>query len=66
MASISTIPDRHVRMQIVRLLGFEDAHVVGHSFGSFVASMLCQVYPEMVKSLVRHDLEGKNAASGTN
>ena len=47
----------HAHMQIVQLLGFKDAHVVGHSFGSFVASMLCQVYPEMVKSLVRHDLE---------
>ena len=50
------LTDMHVRMQIVQLLGFKDAHVVGHSFGSFVASMLCQVYPEMVKSLVRQDL----------
>ncbi len=51
-----SLPDMYVRLQIVQLLGFKDAHVVGHSFGSFVASMLCQVYPEMVKSLVRRDL----------
>ena len=57
MRIVASINTKRVRMQIVRLLGFKDAHVVGHSFGSFVASMLCQVYPEMVKSLVRRDLE---------
>ena len=38
---------------IVQQQGFKEACVVGHSFGTFVASRLCQMHPTVVQSLVR-------------
>ncbi|CAL5226232.1 g9076 [Coccomyxa viridis] len=35
--------------------GFSKACIVGHSFGTFVASRLCKLHPEVVKSLVLID-----------
>ena len=43
----------HAVAAIVQLLGFKEACVVGHSFGTFVASRLCQLHPSLVQSLVR-------------
>ncbi|CAL5226233.1 g9077 [Coccomyxa viridis] len=34
---------------------FSKACIVGHSFGTFVASRLCKLHPEVVKSLVLID-----------
>lgn len=43
----------HAVAAIVQLLGFKEACIVGHSFGTFVASRLCQLHPTLVQSLVR-------------
>lgn len=42
----------HAVAAIVKQQGFKEACVVGHSFGTFVASRLCQMHPAMVQSLV--------------
>lgn len=42
----------HAVAAIVQKLGFKEACVVGHSFGTFVASRLCQLHPGLVQSLV--------------
>ena len=42
----------HAVAAIVQMLGFKEACVVGHSFGTFVASRLCQLHPSLVQSLV--------------
>lgn len=42
----------HAVADIVKQQGFTEACVVGHSFGTFVASRLCQMHPAMVQSLV--------------
>ena len=42
----------HAVAAIVRHQGFQEACVVGHSFGTFVASRLCQLHPQLVQSLV--------------
>lgn len=42
----------HTVAAIVRHQGFKEACVVGHSFGTFVASRLCQLHPDLVQSLV--------------
>lgn len=42
----------HAVAAIVQILGFKEACVVGHSFGTFVASRLCQLHPALVQSLV--------------
>ena len=44
----------HAVAAIVRQQGFKEACVVGHSFGTFVASRLCQLHPSLVQSLVSH------------
>lgn len=48
----------HAVAAIVRHQGFKEACVVGHSFGTFVASRLCQLHPEVVQSLVSMSLYG--------
>ena len=42
----------HAVAAIVKQQGFKEACVVGHSFGTFVASRLCQMHPAIVQSLV--------------
>ena len=42
----------HAVAAIVEQQGFKEACVVGHSFGTFVASRLCQLHPSLVQSLV--------------
>ena len=42
----------HAVAEIVQQQGFKEACVVGHSFGTFVASRLCQMHPTVVQSLV--------------
>ncbi len=42
----------HAVAAIVQQQGFKEACVVGHSFGTFVASRLCQLHPSLVQSLV--------------
>ncbi|KAL3146801.1 hypothetical protein ABBQ38_014780 [Trebouxia sp. C0009 RCD-2024] len=42
----------HAVAAIVQKLGFKEACVVGHSFGTFVASRLCQLHPSLVQSLM--------------
>ncbi len=45
----------HAVAAIVQRQGFKEACVVGHSFGTFVASRLCQLHPSLVQSLVSTD-----------
>ena len=42
----------HAVAAIVQHQGFKEACIVGHSFGTFVASRLCQLHPSLVQSLV--------------
>lgn len=42
----------HAVAAIVQQQGFKEACIVGHSFGTFVASRLCQLHPSLVQSLV--------------
>ena len=42
----------HAVAAIVQKQGFKEACIVGHSFGTFVASRLCQLHPALVQSLV--------------
>lgn len=44
----------HAVAAIVQQQGFKEACIVGHSFGTFVASRLCQLHPSLVQSLVSH------------
>lgn len=44
----------HAVAAIVQQQGFKEACVVAHSFGTFVASRLCQLHPSLVQSLVSH------------
>lgn len=43
----------HAVAAMLRQHGFNKACVVSHSFGTFVASRLCQMHPSLVHSLVR-------------
>ncbi|DBA73278.1 hypothetical protein WJX77_005167 [Trebouxia sp. C0004] len=42
----------HAVAAIVQQQGFKEACIVGHSFGTFVASRLCQLHPSLVQSLL--------------
>ena len=42
----------HAVAAIVQKQGFTEACIVGHSFGTFVASRLCQLHRPLVQSLV--------------
>lgn len=42
----------HAVASIVQRQGFKEACIVGHSFGTFVASRVCQLHPSLVQSLV--------------
>jgi pimeloyl-ACP methyl ester carboxylesterase len=42
----------HAVAATLRQHGFKEACVVSHSFGTFVASRLCQMHPSMIQSLV--------------
>jgi pimeloyl-ACP methyl ester carboxylesterase len=38
--------------ELIKELGFESAHIVGHSYGAYVSLILACEHPEMVRSLV--------------
>lgn len=38
--------------EFVRQHSWSQACIVGHSYGTFVASIICQMHPDMVQSLV--------------
>ena len=42
----------HAVAEFVRQHGWSQACIVGHSYGTFVASRICQVHPDIVQSLV--------------
>ncbi len=42
----------HAVAQFVRQHGWSQACIVGHSYGTFVASRICQMHPNMIQSLV--------------
>ncbi len=42
----------HAVADFVRQQGWQQACIVGHSYGSFVASRICQMHPTLVQSLV--------------
>jgi pimeloyl-ACP methyl ester carboxylesterase len=42
----------HAVAEFVRQHGWSQACIVGHSYGTFVASRICQMHPDMVQSLV--------------
>lgn len=42
----------HAVAEFVRQHNWSQACIVGHSYGTFVASLICQMHPDMVQSLV--------------
>ncbi|DBA90114.1 TPA: hypothetical protein ACH3X1_003430 [Trebouxia sp. C0004] len=45
----------HAVAHFVRQHGWSQACIVGHSYGTFVASLICQMHPDMVQSLMLID-----------
>lgn len=49
----------HDTYELLKALGIEQAHIVGHSFGGMIAQQFAVDYPEMALSLVLADCPGE-------